>query len=126
MPGEERPQVNTSRDRVKMDSTAAVWTGARPYDDYSRGLDYYSRGLGPVTGHAAHEVAGAGAVTSAWSTVPPSSLAGAGAGLEERQHEDTVSRIGHWTLRQRGLLLPGLAWAKLLDHDQAGLTEIKS
>ena len=74
-----------------MDSTAAVWTGARPYDDYSRSLDYYSRGLGPVTGHAAHEVAGAGAVTSAWSTVPPSSLAGAGSGLEERQHEDTVS-----------------------------------
>ena len=90
MLGEKRPQVYTSkqRDRVIMDSTATVWPGARPYDDY-RGLDYYSRSLGPVTGHPAHDVAGAGAVTSAWSTVPPSSLAGAG--LEERQHEDTVS-----------------------------------
>ena len=80
-----------------MDSSAAVWAGARPYDDY-RGLgDYYSRGLGPVTGHAGHETPGAGAVTSAWPAVPPSSLAGAG--LEERQHEDTVSNV-----------LPGLSW----------------
>ena len=93
----EASSQHKQRHRAKMDSTAAVWTGARPYDDYSRSLDYYSRGLGPVTGHAAHEVAGAGAVTSAWSTVPPSSLAGAGSGLEERQHEDTVSNT--WTER---------------------------
>ena len=85
--GLKSTQANRER-KGEMDSTATVWPGARPYDDY-RGLDYYRQSLGPVTGHPAHDVAGAGAVTSAWSTVPPSSLAGAG--LEERQHEDTVS-----------------------------------
>ena len=127
MPGEKGPQVNTSQDRVEMDSTAAVWTGARPYDDY-RGLDYYSRGLGPVTGHPAHEVAGAGAVTSAWSTVPPSSIAGAG--LEERPHEDTVSK--HLDIRDASTQRSAAALASfdcagvLLDRDQAKLTEIRS
>ena len=65
---------------------ATMWARSS-YDEYSRGLgDYYRPGLGVAAGHG-HEGAGGGPTNP--YTAPPSSLAQAG--LEDRQHEDTVS-----------------------------------
>ena len=69
-------------------ASTAVWSAAsRPaYDDRGFG-DFYR---GPVS---AASLSGAAAghleTTSPWSAAPPVSLAPTG--LEERQHEDTVS-----------------------------------
>ena len=67
---------------------ATMWARSS-YDEY-RGLgDYYRPGLG-VGVAAGHGHEGAGGGTTNPYTAPPSSLAQAG--LEDRQHEDTVSQ----------------------------------
>ena len=86
--------------------------------------------LTPIGEGGAEQVSdiGAGAVTSAWSTVPPSSIAGAG--LEERPHEDTVSKhldIRDAATQRSAAALAGFDCAGvLLDRDQVKLTEIRS